>query len=67
MDMKIELTNKQGNNTMKLTEAEIDLIQLLIEDKLEEIYNGPEGLEIYWNTEMMKRLLKKIDESYDKI
>ena len=52
---------------MKLTAEEIELIQLLVEDKLEDIYNGPEGLEIYWNTEMMKKLLKKIDKYYDKI
>lgn len=46
---------------MKLTEEEIDLIQLLIEDKLEEIYNGPEGIEIYYNTKLMKDLLTKLD------
>ena len=52
---------------MKLKSDELDLIKILIEDKLEEIYNGPEGIEIYWNTEMMKKLLKKIDKYYDNI
>lgn len=45
---------------MQLTNEEIDLIKLLIEDKLEEIYNKTEGLEIYWNTEMMKNLLYRL-------
>lgn len=52
---------------MKLKTEEVDLIKILVEDKLDEIYNGPEGIEIYWNTEMMKKLLKKIDEYYDKV
>jgi len=48
---------------MKLTTEEIELIQLLIEDKLEDIYNGPDGWEIYWNTDMMKKLINKLNNS----
>lgn len=52
---------------MKLKTEELDLIKILVEDKLEEIYNGPEGIELYWNTEMMKKLIKKIYQYYDKV
>lgn len=50
---------------MQLTSQEIDLIQLLIEDKLEEIHNGPEGLQTYWNTEIMKNLVHKLYKAHD--
>lgn len=47
---------------MKLTDEEIFIIQLLLQDKLEEIYNGPEGIEIYYNTKLMEDLLRKLDQ-----
>lgn len=46
---------------MKLTDEEVFIIQLLLQDKLEEIYNGPPGIEIYWNTKLMEDLLRKLD------
>jgi len=52
---------KSGNNIMKLTDEEIFIIQLLLQDKLEEIDNGPPGIEIYWDIKMMKNLLRKLD------
>jgi hypothetical protein len=47
---------------VKLTDEEIFIIQLLLQDKLEEIYNGPEGIEIYYNTKLMEDLLRKLDQ-----
>jgi hypothetical protein len=62
-----QLMQQNYVDQMKLTTEEFDLIKILVEDKLEEIYNGPEGIETYWNTEMMKTLLKKIDKYYDDV
>jgi hypothetical protein len=47
---------------MKLTNEEIDILILLISDKLDEIYNGPEGIEEYWKPEILKNLSKKLDK-----
>jgi hypothetical protein len=53
---------RTGNEKqMKLTNAEIEILQDLVQDKLEEIYNGPEGIEIYYNTKLMEDLLRKLD------
>lgn len=46
---------------MNLTDEEIFIIQLLIQDKLEEIYDHPEALQIYWKPEMMENILRKLD------
>jgi hypothetical protein len=46
---------------MKLTTEEIEIIKLLIEDRLEANFNGPEGIENYWKTEILINLLKKLD------
>jgi len=45
---------------MNLSKEEINILQLLIEDRLEEIYNGPEGIISYWKPELLKNLLKKL-------
>jgi hypothetical protein len=45
-----------------LTKEEIDIIKLLIEDRLEENYNGPEGIELYWKPEILLNLLKKLEK-----
>lgn len=58
-DQLIDEKNKGGK--MKLTDEEIFIIQLLLQDKLEEVYNGPEGIEVYWKTDVMEKLLKKLD------
>ena len=44
------------------TKEEIDIIKLLIEDRLEENYNGPEGIELYWKPEILLNLLKKLEK-----
>ena len=50
---------------MKLTNEEIDVLILLIDNRLDEIYNGPEGIELYWKPEILKGLLKKLNKIYD--
>lgn len=50
---------------MKLTKEEVDILILLIDNRLDEIYNGPEGIETYWKPEILKNLLKKLDQAYD--
>jgi len=49
---------------MKLTNAEIDTLQKLIEIKLKEIYNGPEGIEIHFKPEILQKISKKLDALY---
>lgn len=50
---------------MKLTNTELDILILLIDNRLDEIYNGPEGIEIYWKPEILNSLKKKLDKMYD--
>ena len=50
---------------MKLTNEEIDVLILLIDNRLDEIYNGPEGIEIYWKPEILENLKQKLDKTYD--
>lgn len=47
---------------MKLTNEEIDILVLLIEHRLEEIYSGPEGIELYWKPEVLQNIKKKLDK-----
>ena len=46
---------------MKLTNEEIDILILLISDKLDEIYNGPAAFRD-WKPEILKNLSKKLDK-----
>jgi hypothetical protein len=50
---------------MKLTNEEIDILIMLIDDKLEENYNGPEGIEVYWKPEILKKLSRKLEQFND--
>lgn len=47
---------------MKLTNAEIDTLQKLIEIRLKEIYNGPEGIEIHFKPEILAKIKNKLDK-----
>ena len=47
---------------MNLSKEEISILQNLIEDRLEENYNGPEGIELYWKPEILLNLLKKLEK-----
>lgn len=44
------------------TKEEITLLKLLVEDRLEENYNGPEGIEIYWKPEILLKIWKKLEK-----
>jgi len=45
-----------------LTKEEINILQLLIEERLEENYNGPEGIEKYWKPEILLNIWKKLEQ-----
>jgi hypothetical protein len=49
---------------MIFSKEELSLLQLLIEDKLEDNFNGPEALSRYWKPEILIGILKKIDKLY---
>lgn len=49
---------------MNLTNTEIDILQDLLEDKLKEIDNGPEGIEVYERPEIYINIIKKLDTMY---
>ena len=39
---------------------------MLIDHRLDEVYNGPEGIELYWKPEILKKLLKKLEKENEK-
>jgi hypothetical protein len=47
---------------MKLTNEEIDILVMLIDHRLDEVYNGPEGIELYWKPEVLENIKKKLDK-----
>jgi hypothetical protein len=49
---------------MKLTNQDLDILRELVEDKLKEIDNGPEGVEIYDRPEVYINIIKKLDRMY---
>ncbi len=49
---------------MKLTNQDIEILQDLLEDKLKEIDNGPEGVEVYDRPEVYINIIKKLDSMY---
>lgn len=49
---------------MKLTNQDLDILVELLEEKLKEIDNGPEGVEIYDRPEVYINILKKLDKMY---
>ena len=49
---------------MKLTNQDIEILQNLLEDKLKEIDNGPEGIEVYDKPEVYINIIKKLDSMY---
>ncbi len=48
----------------KLTNNDLDILAMLVEDKLKEIYNGPAGIEIYSKPEIFRKLLSKLEAMY---
>jgi hypothetical protein len=49
---------------MKLTNQDLDILIELLEDKLKEIDNGPEGIEVYNRPEVYVNIIKKLDTLY---
>jgi hypothetical protein len=49
---------------MKLTNQDLDILVELLEDKLKEIDNGPEGIEIHDNPKIYVNIIKKLDSMY---
>jgi hypothetical protein len=49
---------------MKLTNQDLDILRELVEDKLKEINNGPEGIEVYEKPEVYINIIKKLDSLY---
>jgi hypothetical protein len=49
---------------MKLTNAELEILQDLVQDKLNEMDYGPEGSEVYQQPEVYMNIIKKLDEMY---
>jgi len=49
---------------MKLTNKDLDILVELLEDKLKEIDNGPEGIEVYDKPEVYINIIKKLDSMY---
>jgi hypothetical protein len=47
---------------MKLTNTEIDILQALIQKRLNEIDNGPEGTEIHFKPEILQKIKKKLEK-----
>jgi len=55
---------KEKKKNMKLTNAEIEILQDLVQDKLTEMDYGPEGNEVYQKPEVYMNIMKKLDEMY---
>jgi len=47
---------------MTLTNEEINILLLLIDNRIEEVYNGPEGIELYWKPEVLQNISKKLEK-----
>lgn len=46
----------------KLTNAEIDILQELIQKRLNKISNGPEGIEVHCKPEILQKIKNKLDK-----
>lgn len=49
---------------MKLTNKDLDILYDLLQDKLKEIDNGPEGVETHFNSQVYINIMKKLSEMY---
>jgi hypothetical protein len=57
-----QLMNQNYGDKMKLTDKDIDILQELLEDKLQDIANGSEGLERFIKPEVYINIMKKLEE-----
>ena len=46
----------------KLTNTEIDILQTLIQKRLNEIDQGPEGIEVHFKPEILQKIKNKLDK-----
>lgn len=46
----------------KLTNSEIDILQELIQKRINEIDNGPEGIEVHFKPEVLQKIKNKLDK-----
>lgn len=49
---------------MKLTNKDLDIVRELLEKKLDDIDQGPEGIEVYERPEIYINIIKKLDTMY---
>jgi hypothetical protein len=49
---------------VKLTNKELEILQNLVQDKLNELDYGPDGIEIHQKPEVYINIMKKLDEMY---
>lgn len=56
-----QLMSQNYGDKMKLTDKDIDILQELLEDKLQDIANGPEGLERFIKPEVYINIIKKLE------
>jgi hypothetical protein len=49
---------------VKLTNKELEILQDLVQDKLNELDYGPEGIEVYDKPEVYINIIKKLDSMY---
>lgn len=49
---------------MKLTNTEIDILQTLVQKKLNDINQGPDGIEVHLKPEVLEKIRKKLDTMY---
>ena len=49
---------------MKLTNKDLDILYDLLQEKIKEIDNGPEGIEVHYNVQIYINIMKKLNEMY---
>ena len=59
-DTLIRKLSRQQN--MQLTNEEIDILVMLIDHRLDEVYSEPEDIKLYWKPEVLENIKKKLDK-----
>jgi len=49
---------------MKLTNKDLDILYDLLQDKIKEIDNGPEGIETQYNVQVYINIMHKLNSMY---
>ena len=61
-EKKYEDTFNKDASAIPLADLIREVAKTVIEDRLEENYNGPEGIELFWKPEILLNLLKKLEK-----